>query len=56
MGFRGSRVQIPASRPQHLANANKFVHLRLVNGLLGLYVPVLATPLEMLGEIDESPS
>ena len=39
---------------QHLANANKFGHLRLVNGLLGLYVPVLATPLELLGETDES--
>jgi hypothetical protein len=38
---------------QHLANANKFGHLRLVNGLLGLYVPVLATPLELLGEADE---
>jgi hypothetical protein len=40
---------------QHLANANKFGHLRRVNGLLGLYVPVLATPLELLGESDESP-
>jgi hypothetical protein len=38
---------------QHLANANKFGHLRRVNGLLGLYVPVLATPLELLGEIDD---
>lgn len=41
---------------QHLANANKFEHLRRVNGLLGLYVPVLATPLELLGEIDDSQS
>jgi hypothetical protein len=40
----------------HLANANKFGHLRRVNGLLGLYVPVLATPLEMLGETDEFPT
>jgi hypothetical protein len=40
---------------QHLANANKFGHLRRVNGLLGLYVPVLATPLELLGESNESP-
>jgi hypothetical protein len=40
---------------QHLANANKFGHLRRVNGLLGLYVPVLATQLELLGENDESP-
>jgi hypothetical protein len=35
---------------QHLANANKFGHIRRVNTLLGLYVPVLATPLEFLGE------
>jgi predicted nucleic acid-binding protein len=35
---------------QHLANANKFGHIRRVNNLLGLYVPVLATPLELLGE------
>ena len=35
---------------QHLANANKFGHIRQVNNLLGLYVPVLATPLELLGE------
>lgn len=35
---------------QHLANANKFGHIRRVNSLLGLYVPVLATPLELLGE------
>lgn len=34
----------------HLANANKFGHIRRVNNLLGLYVPVLATPLELLGE------
>jgi predicted nucleic acid-binding protein len=39
---------------QHLANANKFGHLRRVNALLGIYVPVLATPLELLGEIDDS--
>lgn len=35
---------------QHLANANKFGHIRRVNSLLGLYVPVLETPLELLGE------
>jgi hypothetical protein len=33
----------------HLANANKFGHIRRVNGLLGLYVPLLVTPLELLG-------
>src|SRR5213593_1782294 len=33
----------------HLANANKFGHIRRVNMMLGLYVPLLVTPLEMLG-------
>jgi hypothetical protein len=33
----------------HLANANKFGHIRRVNTLLGLFVPTLATPLELLG-------
>ena len=41
---------------QHLANANKFGHIRRVNSLLGLYVPVLATPLELLGESYERES
>jgi len=35
---------------RHLANANKFDHIRRVNTLLGLYVPALVTPLEFLGE------
>ncbi len=35
---------------QHLANANKFQHIRLVNGMLGLRVPSLVTPLELLAE------
>jgi predicted nucleic acid-binding protein len=34
---------------QHLANANKFGHLRRVNAMLGLYVPTLVTPLELIG-------
>jgi hypothetical protein len=38
---------------QHLANANKYGHIRRVNSLLGLYVPILATPLELLGESHE---
>ena len=38
---------------QHLANANKYWHVRRVNGLLGLYVPLLVTPLELLGGTDE---
>ena len=39
---------------QHLANANKFGHIRRVNALLGLFVPALVTPLELLGVDDES--
>jgi hypothetical protein len=35
---------------QHLANANKFQHIRLLNGMLGLFVPSLVTPLELLAE------
>ncbi len=35
---------------RHLANANKFGHIRRVNALLGLFVPALVTPLELLGE------
>jgi predicted nucleic acid-binding protein len=37
---------------QHLANANKFGHIRRVNGMLGLFVPLLVTPLELLGATD----
>jgi predicted nucleic acid-binding protein len=40
---------------QHLANANKFGHIRRINTLLGLYVPSLVTPLELLGAADEQP-
>ncbi len=36
---------------RHLANANKFGHIRRVNTLLGLYVPSLVTPLELLGQM-----
>lgn len=42
----------------HLANANKFGHIRRVNTMLGLFVPAIVTPLELLGvsdgETDES--
>jgi predicted nucleic acid-binding protein len=38
---------------RHLANANKFDHVRRINGILGLFVPALVTPLELLGEDDE---
>ena len=39
---------------RNLANANKFGHIRRVNTMLGLFVPVLATPLELLGDNNES--
>ena len=39
---------------QHLANANKFDHIRRINSLLGLFLPILVTPLELLeGETNE---
>jgi len=34
---------------KHLANANKFGHIRRVNSILGLFSPALVTPLELLG-------
>lgn len=39
---------------RHLANANKFGHIRSVNTMLGLFVPSLVTPLELLGDNDEA--
>ena len=39
---------------RHLANANKFGHIRRMNTLLGLFVPALVTPLELLGGSDET--
>lgn len=38
---------------QHLANANKFGHIRRVNTILDLFVPAMVTPLELLGGNDE---
>ena len=35
---------------RHIANANKFAHIHKVNELLGLFVPTLITPLELLAE------
>jgi len=35
---------------KHIANANKFQHIKRINTLLGLFVPNLVTPLELLGE------
>jgi hypothetical protein len=40
----------------HLANANKFGHIRRVNTMLGLFVPALVTPLELLGGNDAAES
>ena len=37
----------------HLANANKFGHIRRINTMLGLFVPAIVTPLELLGETNE---
>jgi predicted nucleic acid-binding protein len=34
---------------KHLANANKFGHIRQINSTMGLYVPLLITPMELLG-------
>lgn len=34
---------------QHLANANKFGHIRIINTMLGLFVPQLVTPMQLLG-------
>lgn len=38
------------SNCRHIANANKFGHIRRVNGILGLGNPALVTPLELLNE------
>jgi hypothetical protein len=37
---------------RHLANANKFDHIRRINTMLGLKTPDLVTPPELLGEIE----
>jgi hypothetical protein len=37
---------------KHIANANKFGHIRRVNAMLGLFNPALVTPLELLGGTD----
>jgi len=38
---------------KHIANANKFSHIRRINGILGLFVPSLVTPLEFIGDLNE---
>jgi hypothetical protein len=34
----------------HLANANKKEHIRVINNTLGLFVPELTTPLTLIKE------
>jgi predicted nucleic acid-binding protein len=34
----------------HIANANKFEHIRIINTRLGLFVPALVTPMELTQE------
>ena len=34
----------------HMANANKFEHIRIINTRLGLFVPALVTPMELYAE------
>lgn len=36
----------------HLANANKYAHIRVVNASLGLFVPDVVTPFQLLGDDD----
>ena len=52
------RVYVETSIPSFFhelrANANKFGHIRRVNTMLGLFVPALVTPLELLGVDHES--
>lgn len=38
---------------KHLANANKFSRIRHANTSLGLFVPSLVTPLELLGDLEQ---
>ena len=35
---------------RHIANANKFEHIRIINSRLGLFVPALVTPMELCME------
>ena len=42
------------SNCRHLENANKFGHIRRVNVLMGLVLPALVAPLELLGGRDET--
>ena len=35
---------------KHIANANKFEHIRIINSRMGLFVPALVTPMELCME------
>ncbi len=35
---------------RHIANANKFEHIRIINNRLGLFTPALVTPMELCSE------
>ncbi|MBF0245135.1 MAG: type II toxin-antitoxin system VapC family toxin [Planctomycetes bacterium] len=35
---------------RHIANANKFAHIRTINTRLGLFIPALVTPMELCSE------
>ncbi|MFC1462699.1 type II toxin-antitoxin system VapC family toxin [Verrucomicrobiota bacterium] len=38
---------------RHIANPNKFERIRLINSTLGLFVPTLVTPNQLVGEDDD---
>ena len=38
---------------KHIANPNKFDRIRIVNTSLGLFVPALVTPNQLIGEDDD---
>jgi predicted nucleic acid-binding protein len=35
---------------KHLANANKFKHIQIINSVLGIFVPTLTTPFQLIEE------
>lgn len=35
---------------KHLANANKFEHIRHINTMLGLHIPIMTTPFELMNQ------
>ena len=41
------------SNYRHLANPNKFQRIRFVNTSLGLYIPALVTPNQLIGESND---